>query len=66
LVLCRQESVEVVALPLPRYLFLEALRRERSLGDAMSEAGLDEAGLLAALHFVFAQGLACGVELPSH
>jgi hypothetical protein len=32
----------------------------------MSDAGLDEAGLLAALHFVFAQGLACGVELPSH
>jgi hypothetical protein len=66
LVLCRQESIEVIALPLPRFLFLDALRRERPLGDAMSEAGLDEAGLLAALHFVFTQGLVCAVDLPSH
>jgi hypothetical protein len=38
----------------------------RPLAEAMTLADLDEAALLAALHFCFAEGLVCDVALPGH
>jgi hypothetical protein len=42
--------------------FLSALKDGTSLGAAMTRAGLDEAGLLTALQFLFAQRLVCALH----
>jgi hypothetical protein len=61
MVLARNEGVEIARLE-PRLLgCLSALRDGATLGEAMSTAGLDEAALLAALQFMFTNGMVCEV-----
>ena len=62
MVLLRDDGVEIARLDAPLHAFVAALASESPLGAAMSQAGLDEAGLLAALKFVFAQSLVCAVH----
>jgi hypothetical protein len=64
LILGRTESVEMRLLAPPSFSYLSALEGGATLGDAMTAAGLDEAGLLSALQFSFTEGLVCGLSLP--
>jgi hypothetical protein len=57
----RHEFVQIRLLAPPVFSFLSALAAGRTLGDAMSRAALDEAGLTQALRFVFAEGLVCSL-----
>jgi hypothetical protein len=66
MVLGRDDSVLVLPLQRPLFEFLVAIGADRTLGDAMSEARLDEPGLLQALRFVFTEGLACGMAQRSN
>lgn len=66
LILGRTESVEMRLLTPPLFSYLSALAGGAALEDAMSAAGLDEAGLLSALQFSFAQGLVCGLSLQGY
>jgi hypothetical protein len=64
MVLCRDNATDVRALPASLFAYLLALAEGRSLGEAVSVAGLDEAGLLYALQFLFVESLVCGVSPP--
>lgn len=66
LILGRDESVEMRLLAPPLFSYLSALADGANLGEAMTAGGLDEAGLLAALQFSFAEGLICGASLPGY
>ena len=66
LILGRVETVDMRLLAPPLFSYLSALDRGATLGDAMTAAGLDEAGLLAALQFSFAEGLVSGVSLQGY
>lgn len=59
MVLSRDDAVEVARLSPSLLTFLSALRAGAPLGDAVSSSGLEEAGLLSALQFMFAHGLVC-------
>lgn len=65
-ILGRDDSVVVVPLARSLFDFLVAIRADRTLGEAMSAAHLDEPGLLQALRFVFSEGLACGLDQRSN
>jgi hypothetical protein len=62
MVLSRDDHVMVSKLTSARFSFLAALADGAPLGEAMARASLDEAGLLDALRFTFAENLACGVQ----
>lgn len=66
LILGRAESVEMRLLAPPLFSYLSALAGGRTLGEAVAAAGLDEAALLSALQFSFAEGVVCGVSLRSY
>ena len=53
----RNESAQVRKLDPPLFSFLLALAHGKTLGEAMSESALYEAGLRDALHFIFTDGL---------
>lgn len=59
MVLGRDDRVEITRLGPSLHSFLSALQLGSPLGAAMTSASLDEAGLLAALQFLFAQKLVC-------
>jgi hypothetical protein len=61
MVLGRDEGVLVRLLEPGLFSYLSALADGQPLGEAMSRAALDEAGLLRALQFLFAMELVCGV-----
>lgn len=61
MVLARYDGVEIARLEPALHSYLSALKAGATLGDAMSTAGMDEAALLAALHFMFANALVCAV-----
>lgn len=65
LVRSRDDGVEVVRLERPLFEYLSALRARSPMAEAMSLAGLDEAGLLSALRFAFGEGLVTGVDRPA-
>ena len=62
MVLSRDEGMRVERLPPAAFSFLSALAARAPLGEAMGLAGFDEAGLLDALRFTFAEALVCGVQ----
>jgi hypothetical protein len=64
-VLWRDGGVRVLPLDPARFSFLAALAAGAPLGQAMAKAGLDEAALLDALRFTFAETLVCGVRVQS-
>lgn len=66
LVQAGHEQVVVTRLKEPLFAFLSALAGGASLGDAMSHGNLDERGLLEALQFVFANGLAVRIGTSTH
>jgi hypothetical protein len=66
LILGRSEAVEVRLLTPPLFSYLSALAGGATLAEAMTAGGLDEAGLLAALQFSFAEGLVCGLSLKDY
>jgi hypothetical protein len=61
MVLPRDELVEVRRLPADLFSYLCAVAGGASLGDAMTAASFDEAGLLRALRFQFAESLVVAV-----
>jgi putative DNA-binding protein len=63
MVLSRNDGLEIAPLSLPLLSYLCALRDGATLGEAVSKAGLDEAGLLTALQFMFAKGLVVELSL---
>lgn len=63
MILGRDESVEVRLLAPATFSYLSALRDGSTLGEAMTAADFDEAGLLSALQFSFAERLVCGLSL---
>ena len=58
----RFDLLEVRRLPPPLFSYLSALSAGAPLADAISAAGLDQAGLVNALGFVFTEGLVCSVR----
>jgi hypothetical protein len=62
MVLGRDEGVLVCRLETGLFSYLSGLVQGWTLGEAMSRAALDEAGLLRALKFLFAEELVCGVD----
>lgn len=65
MVLQRADRRDVRLLARPLLSYLRALTEGHALGDAMTQAQLDEAALLTALHFSFTQGLICDVSLKA-
>jgi hypothetical protein len=63
MVRARVDGVEVRALEPRRFSYLSALAAGAPLGEAVTLSGLDQAGLVSALGFVFAEGLVCAVTL---
>jgi uncharacterized protein len=59
----RGHSVRVRALEAQVFSYLYALSHGGTLGDAVAASGLDEPGLLAALDFMFREGLVTAVTL---
>lgn len=57
----RNDLPEVQTLETRHFNFLSALHGGASLGDAMSQSGLDEGALTHALAFLFQEGLVCSV-----
>jgi hypothetical protein len=55
------DNVEMRRLDAPLFSYLSAIVDGASLGEAMAAAGFDQAGLLQALQFVFAESLVCEV-----
>jgi hypothetical protein len=64
LMLARDNGVEVVRLTRPLFEYLRALQAREPMAEAMNRASFDEAGLLAALRFMFGEGLVTGVDRP--
>jgi hypothetical protein len=64
MILGRDDGTYVQALPAPHFSYLLALAEGKPLGEAVSVAGLDEAGLLQALQLLFAESLVCAVSPP--
>jgi hypothetical protein len=62
MVRARLDQLEVRALEPRLFSYLSALAAGAPLGDAITTAGLDQSGLVAALGFVFTEGLACAVR----
>lgn len=62
MVLSRDDSVEITRLNPSLFSYLSALAARAALGEAVAAAKLDEAGLLEALRFTFAESLVCGVQ----
>jgi hypothetical protein len=62
LILLRDEGVELARLTPALFSYLSALAAGATLGEAVATAALDEAGLLDALRFAFAEALVCGVH----
>jgi hypothetical protein len=60
--LAGNDGVKLTRLDYQRFSFLRALASGACLGEAVTTAGLDEAGLLGALQFLFAEGLVCGIH----
>jgi hypothetical protein len=58
----RIDMLEVRSLEPRLFSYLSALAAGAPLGDAIATAGLDQAGLVSALGFVFTEGLVCGVR----
>ena len=63
MILSGRESVEIAALTPTLFSYLCELARGRPLAEAVSVAGLDEAGLLESLRFMFAANLVTGTAL---
>jgi hypothetical protein len=66
MVLGRYDGVEIVRLSPSLFSYLSALQAGAPLAEAMTTAGLDEAGLLSALQFMFAEKLVCEVRPARH
>jgi hypothetical protein len=64
IVLYRDDGLVVRALPARHFSWLSALAGGATLGEAMSRAGMDEAGLLTGLQLLFGEQLVCSVRLP--
>jgi hypothetical protein len=62
MVRARVDLLEVRSLPPPLFSYLSALAAGAPLADAIASAGLDQAGLVNALGFVFTEGLVCSVR----
>jgi hypothetical protein len=62
LVLAGDNGLAVQRLTSSRLTYLSALASGETLGEAMAAAGFDEAGMLDALRFTFAEGLVCEVQ----
>lgn len=62
MVRARIDSLEVRAMEPRLFSYLSALAAGAPLADAISTAGLDQAGLVNALGFVFTEGLVCGLR----
>lgn len=56
------ESVDIRQIDPPLFTYLSALSAGAPLGEAVTSAGLDQRGLVAALRFVFSEGLVCAVK----
>jgi hypothetical protein len=65
LIRIRHESLEIQPLPRGLFSYLCALAEGATLGEATSTAGLDQAGLLSALGFLFGEELVTAVTLKS-
>lgn len=61
MVRARHDGAEVRKLDTTLFAFVCALARGSTLGEAMSEAALDESGLLNALRFIFAEELVTSI-----
>jgi hypothetical protein len=61
MVLGRDDGVLIRSLEPRLFSFLSVLAEGQTLGEAMSRAVLDEAGLLRQLQFLFAEELVCAV-----
>jgi hypothetical protein len=61
MVLGRDDGVLIRSLEPRLFSFLSVLAEGQTLGEAMSRAAVDEAGLLRALQFLFAEELLCAV-----
>jgi hypothetical protein len=59
----RDDGPVVRSLPAPLFSYSSALAKGATLGEAMSHAGMDEAGLLSGLQLLFAERLVCSVRL---
>ena len=64
MILARHEHVDVSRLRPSLFSYLCELTGGAPLGKAAAAAGLDEAGLLQALQFMFGNSLVCGVADP--
>ncbi len=64
MVFMRDDVLRVQLLDATRFSYLSALAEGASLGEAMSRAGMDEAGLLSGLQMLFGEQLACAVGRP--
>ena len=62
MVRARIDSLEVRAMEPRLFSYLSALAAGAPLADAITTAGLDQAGLVNALGFVFTEGLVCGLR----
>lgn len=62
MVRARFDALEVRPLDPRLFSFLSALAAGAPLAEAISAAGLDQAGLVNALGFVFTEGLVCSVR----
>jgi hypothetical protein len=65
MILSRPDVVEVARVSSSLFSYLSALARGIQLAQAADDAGLDEAGLLQALRFMFRESLVCGVDVAS-
>jgi hypothetical protein len=64
MVRARFDALEVRPFSPQLFSYLSALAAGAPLADAIVAAGLDQAGLVSALGFVFNEGLVCGVRTP--
>lgn len=64
MILPRDDGAKVARVSAPLFAYFSALAEGRPLAESVAIAGLDEAGLLEALRFSFAEGIVVGVELP--
>jgi hypothetical protein len=62
MVRARLDPLDVRPLEPRLFSYLSALGAGAPLPDAIANAGLDQAGLVSALGFVFTEGLVCAVE----
>ncbi len=62
MVRARIDMLEIRPLEPGLFSYLSALAAGAPLGDAITTAGLDQAGLVNALGFVFSEGLVCAVR----